>query len=221
MLKTQIIENVRRIIAALPDDVELEAAAKTRSADEALAAVKGGVKILGYNYVQEAEAIKAQINADVSWHMIGHLQKNKAKKAVHIFDMIETIDSMELAKTLNKLCREFDKRMDVLIEVNSGRESRKAGVDPDAVEPLIRDISGLDNIRIKGLMTMGPWLEDPEGLRPYFRQTRELFDRIAALHIPNIDMKILSMGMSDSYRIAIEEGANLVRLGAVLFGPRG
>ena len=216
-----ITRNVQRLSATLPENVLLEAAAKTRSAEEAMAVIKGGVRILGYNYVQEAEVIKAQIDADASWHLIGHLQKNKAKKAVQIFDMIETIDSVELAEIVDKQCGLIGKRMDVLIEVNSGRETRKAGVEPEKVESIIRNMSSLQNIRIKGLMTMGPWLDNPEGLRPYFKLTCELFEHISSLRIANIDIQYLSMGMSGSYQIAIEEGANIVRLGTVLFGPRG
>jgi PLP dependent protein len=220
MKLTDITKNVKDIAAGLPIDVIVEAAAKTRSAEEAEAAIKGGIQILGYNYVQEAEKIKAHIDADVAWHLIGHLQKNKAKKAVQIFDMIETIDSVELAEIVDKLCGQMNKNMDVLIEVNSGRETRKAGVEPDAVESLLQHINSLSNIRVKGLMTMGPWVDDPELLRPFFKQTHELFNHIASLDIPNIEMRFLSMGMSGSYRVAIEEGANIVRLGTVLFGGR-
>lgn len=220
MPESTIIENVQKIMASLPQHVTLEAAAKTRTADEAAAAVKGGVRLLGYNYVQEAESIKAQIDADVEWHLIGHLQKNKVKKAVRTFDMIETIDSAELAMLVDEHCRLLGKIMNVLIEVNSGRESQKAGAAPDMVESLIRQISLYENIRIKGLMTMGPWVDDPEELRPFFRETHQLFLHIRSLNIANVDMTVLSMGMSDSFRIAIEEGANLVRLGTVLFGPR-
>jgi len=220
MQESIIVENVRNIIASLPAHVTLEAAAKTRSAEEAAAAIKGGVRVLGYNYVQEAESIKAQIDADVSWHLIGHLQKNKVKKAVRIFDMIETVDSAELAMLVDEHCRRLGKTMDVLIEVNSGRERQKAGVLPEEVESLIRRIRACESIHVKGLMTIGPWGDEPEELRPFFRETHQLFQHIRSLNISNVDMTVLSMGMSDSYRVAIEEGATIVRLGTVLFGAR-
>jgi pyridoxal phosphate enzyme (YggS family) len=152
--------------------------------------------------------------------MIGHLQTNKAKKAVRIFDMIETVDSMKIANAINKECAKTGKIMPVLIEINSAEEPQKAGVMPDKAVELIREISGLEHIRIEGLMTIGPFLDNPEGLRPYFRKTKELFEKIKGMNLPNIEMKYLSMGMSDSYRIAIEEGANMVRIGTKIFGPR-
>ena len=217
-----IEQNIQRIKNELPEHVELEAAAKTRSADEVRAAINAGIRVFGYNYVQEAESIKAEIQTDVivKCHMIGHLQKNKVKQAVELFDMIETVDSKALAERINRVCEQQQKIMPVLIEVNSGREENKDGVYPENVESLIRSINMLPHIRIQGLMTMGPWLDDPEELRPYFKLTREIFDHLAALNLPNVAMRYLSMGMSDSYRIAIEEGANIVRLGTILFGPR-
>lgn len=221
MLTQQVIQqNIKKIKDELPGDVILEAAAKTRSADEVRAVIAGGISVLGYNYVQEAENIKNQIHQDVQWHMIGHLQSNKVKKAAQIFDMIETVDSIRLAQLINTECENLSKVMDVLIEVNSGKEARKTGVPPDEVEPLIRAMADLPHIRIRGLMTMGPWLDDAEALRPYFRQTKEIFDQLAALNIPHVAMTCLSMGMSDSYKVAIEEGATMVRLGTILFGPR-
>jgi pyridoxal phosphate enzyme (YggS family) len=221
MLNNQTIKhNIQQILQKIPSGVTLEAAAKTRSAEEVGAAIDGGISVFGYNYVQEAESIKSQIAADVRWHMIGHLQKNKVKKAVPLFDMIETVDSAELAQRIDKECAKAARVMDVLIEVNSGRESNKAGVFPEDVESLIRDIHDLPHIRIKGLMTMGPWLNDPEALRPYFRLTREIFDHLSELNIRHVEMNHLSMGMSDSYEIAIQEGATIVRLGTILFGPR-
>ena len=139
---------------------------------------------------------------------------------MQIFDVIETVDSVDLAELIDKECEKQNKVVDVLIEVNSGQESRKTGVRPQDVESLLRSISALPNIRILGLMTMGPWVDDAEALRPFFKKTKEIFDHLAALNMHNIEMRHLSMGMSDSYRIAIEEGANIVRLGTILFGPR-
>ncbi len=218
--RQDIQQRIINIKKNIPNHVILEAAAKTRSVDEALAVIDGGISVLGYNYVQEAEAIKRQIDRNVKWHMIGHLQSNKVKKAAPIFDMIETVDSVKLARLINKECEKIDKVMEVLIEINSGREARKNGIAPDDAESLIKSVCDLPNIRIKGVMTMGPWVDDPEALRPFFRETKEIFDYISALNIPCVEMTYLSMGMSSSYDIAIEEGATMVRLGTALFGPR-
>lgn len=215
-----IQHRVQTILATIPDGVILEAATKTRTAEEAGAVIDAGISVLGYNYVQEAETIKNQMDKNVRWHMIGHLQSNKVKKAVQIFDMIETVDSLKLARLIDKECAKIDKVMEVLIEINSGREARKTGVMPEDAEALVRSIADLPNIRVRGLMTMGPWTDDAEELRPYFRQTKEIFDQLTALHIQNIKMSYLSMGMSNSYNVAIEEGATMVRLGTILFGPR-
>jgi pyridoxal phosphate enzyme (YggS family) len=217
-----IEQTTREIIQTLPESVTLVAAAKTRSAGEVRAAIRGGVKILGYNYVQEAAQIAQEIDANpaVKWHLIGHLQRNKAKQAVGLFDMIETIDSLELAEIVNRHCAESGKQMPVLIEINSGREANKSGVFPENAEKLIRKISELPLVKINGLMTLAPFFDDPEKTRPYFRETRELFDQLESLCLSNVTFKFLSMGMSDTYPIAIEEGANIVRIGTKLFGPR-
>jgi PLP dependent protein len=216
----QIQESVKKIISELPENVTLVAAAKTRSVEEVKAAIAGGVKILGYNYVQEAEMMNQHIGSNVKWHMIGHLQRNKVRKIIHFVNMIETIDSVRLAETVNRQCAEIKKILPVLIEVNSGREKEKAGVFPEDVVGLVRDISRFQNVRIEGLMTMGPLGSAPEESRPYFKVTKNLFDEISELKILNVNMRFLSMGMSDSYKIAIEEGANIVRIGTALFGPR-
>jgi pyridoxal phosphate enzyme (YggS family) len=170
--------------------------------------------------VQEAEKAFEAVGAKVRWHLIGHLQSNKAKKAVKIFDVIETVDSMKLARAIDKACQNMGKVMQVLIEVNSGEEPQKAGVMPEDGISLVRDMSGLKNIKIMGLMTMGPFAGDPEDARPYFHKTRKLFEEIKALNLPGVEMKYLSMGMSNSYRVALEEGANMVRIGTKLFGER-
>lgn len=216
LIKTSVTE----IVNSIPPEVMLVAASKTRTAEEVQAAIDAGIKIVGYNYVQEAEKIFQIIGNQVQWHLIGHLQKNKVKKAVKIFDMIETIDSVELAEKVDKECMLNNKIMPVLIEINSGEESNKTGVFPEDVEQLIFQIKDLPNIRIKGLMTMGPRFGDPEKSRPYFKITKQAFDSLKAQNIPNVEMKYLSMGMSNSYPIAIEEGANIVRIGTKLFGER-
>jgi len=215
-----IKENVQKILSELPEGVELVAAAKTRSPEEILKAVQSGVKIVGENYVQEAERVYATVGNKASWHAIGHLQRNKVKKAVSIFDMVETVDSAEIAEEIDKRCSQIGKVMPVLIEINSGREEQKAGVLPEDTEQLIREISGLQNIKVVGLMTMGPRFGNPEDARHYFVETKKIFDQIRKLDLPNVEMRYLSMGMTNSYKIAVEEGANMVRIGTKIFGER-
>ncbi len=215
-----IKDNVKRILDELPKGVQLVAAAKTRSPGEILEALEAGLDIIGENYVQEAEAAYGIIGPRVKWHLIGHLQSNKAKKAVRIFDMIETVDSLKLAKAIDRACRDIEKVMPVLIEINSGEEPQKAGVMPAEAFPLIREMAGLGNIRIMGLMTMGPFSGDPEEARPFFRRTREVFEEIKTSGLIGVEMRYLSMGMSNSYRVALEEGANMVRIGTSIFGER-
>lgn len=220
-MKTNIIkESVLKIINSLPADILLVAAAKTRTPEEVKSAVETGVKNIGYNYVQEAEKIFEHLGNSVGWHMIGHLQRNKAKRAVQLFDMIETIDSLRIAESVNRHCADIGKIMPVLIEINSGRESNKTGVMPEDVDDLVREISTLSHLRIQGLMTMGPRFGNPEDARSYFKATKAAFDRLEKAGIPNVEMRYLSMGMSNSYEIAIEEGANMVRIGTKLFGGR-
>ncbi|MBW1805024.1 MAG: YggS family pyridoxal phosphate-dependent enzyme [Deltaproteobacteria bacterium] len=218
---TMIKENIQKILGELPEGVRLIGAAKTRAPEEILEAVAAGLEIIGENYVQEAERAFQAIGEGVKWHLIGHLQSNKAKKAVKIFDMIETVDSLKLARAIDRACHNIGKVMQVLIEVNSGEESQKAGVTPIDCIPLIKEMAVLKNIRIMGLMTMGPFSGDPEDARPYFRKTRDIFEEIKKLDLPGIEMKYLSMGMSNSYRVALEEGANMVRIGTRIFGERG
>ena len=213
-----ISENVAELLRELPPGVRLVAAAKTRSAEEVLEAVEAGVEIVGENYVQEAERAYQAVGDRAQWHFIGHLQRNKVKKAVRVFDMIETVDSGAVAAEIDRRCREIDKVMPVLIEVNSGRERQKSGVYPEAVEGLVREIAALESVRVRGLMTMGPAVGDPEDARPYFVQTRKVFQRLKELELPAVTMEYLSMGMTNSYRIAIEEDANVVRIGSGIFG---
>ncbi|MCS6936225.1 MAG: YggS family pyridoxal phosphate-dependent enzyme [Candidatus Bipolaricaulota bacterium] len=215
-----IRENVQKLLAELPPGVLLVAAAKGRTPQEISEAIAAGVPIIGENYVQEAERAFSVIGRRAQWHMIGHLQRNKAKRAVEIFDMIETLDSVELAHELEKHCARLGKTMPVLIEINSGREPQKSGVLPEDAETLIREVAPLPHLKVLGLMTMGPRFGNPEEARPYFQETKKLFESLKALSIPNVEMKYLSMGMSNTYRIALEEGANVVRIGTKIFGER-
>ena len=215
-----IRENVRKILDELPEGVQLVGAAKTRRPEEVLEAINAGLEIIGENYVKEAEKAYQVIGSRAKWHMIGHLQSNKAKKAVRFFDMIETVDSVKLAGAIDRACQAIGKMMFVLLEINSGEESQKDGIMPADTVPLIKEIAGFKNIRIMGLMTMGPFSGDPEDARPYFKKTREIFEEIKRMELPRVEMKHLSMGMSNSYKVALEEGANMVRIGTKIFGER-
>ncbi|KPK26824.1 MAG: alanine racemase [Nitrospira bacterium SG8_3] len=215
-----IKENVKKILAELPPGVHLVGAAKTRTTEEIDEAVAAGLEIIGENYVQEAERAFQVVGNRAKWHMIGHLQRNKAKKAVRVFDMIETVDSMKLAREIDKCCGKIGKIMSILIEINSGEETQKAGVLPDEAIDLIKEMSTLEHLKIMGLMTMGPFTGNPEEARPYFVKTKEIFEKLKEMNLPNVEMRYLSMGMSNSYRVALEEGANMVRIGTKIFGER-
>lgn len=217
---SSIKNKVLEVLSELPRNVEVVAAAKTRTPFEIMEAVNAGIRIIGENYVQEAEKAFQLIGEKARWHFIGHLQKNKVKKAVAIFDMIETVDSLDLAKVIDNAAGALGKKIDILIEINSGREEQKSGVLPENACALIEELTAFKNIKVRGLMTMGPLSTVPEDYRPYFRATRGVFDQIREKYIDGVEMRFLSMGMSDSYKVAIEEGANLVRLGTKIFGKR-
>ena len=151
------------------------------------------------------------------WHLIGHLQTNKVNKALELFDVIQTLDSVKLARAVDKRAQSA---VPVLIEINSGREPQKTGVLPEEAEQVIRGIAALENVAIKGLMTMGPRFGDPEDARPYFQATKKLFDDIGSMDIPGVEMEVLSMGMSNAYRVAIEEGSTMIRPGSIVFSDR-
>ncbi|MFH1031938.1 MAG: YggS family pyridoxal phosphate-dependent enzyme [Chloroflexota bacterium] len=212
-----IRENISRILRELPAGVQLLTVAKARTLPEILEAIEAGTKIIGENYVQEAEKIYQIIGNRVEWHFIGHLQSNKVKKAVKLFDMIQTVDSLAIAGEIDARCAQISKVMPVLIEVNSGREKQKAGVFPENVESLAKELSILPNIKLLGLMTMGPDSDNPEDSRPYFRTTRQIFEQIKQSNLPNTEMRYLSMGMSSNYKVAIQEGADMVRIGRLIF----
>ncbi len=215
-----ITENVLQMLSELPEDVTLVAAAKTRSPEEVAEAIEAGVRVIGENYVQEGETIVQALGKRCEMHFIGHLQRNKVRKAVETFDLIETVDSARLAGEIDKRCGQIGKKISVLIEINSGREPQKFGVFPENAESLIREIGTLPNIRVRGLMTMGPYTDDADVVRPCFAETRRCFENLKSISLERVTMDILSMGMSGSFRTAIEEGATHVRIGTRLFGPR-
>jgi len=220
---SELIErNVTKLLAEIPNGIQVVAVAKTRTREEVLEAVRAGIRIIGENYVKEAKEAYELVGNRAAWHFIGTLRKHDVRKtAVEIFDMIESVDSLEIASEIDKKCAQIGKTMPVLIEVNSGREPQKSGVLPENAEQLVRQTSVLPNVKVMGLMTMAPLLPNPEDFRPYFVETRRTFERIKGLKLPNVEMKYLSMGMTDSYRVAIEEGANIIRIGTKIFGERG
>ncbi len=220
-----IKENYLKIRKKIPDYVQIVLAAKMKTSEEIKEAIDAEATIIGENYVQEAEKIYEALGEKakkIKWHMIGPLQKNKINKAVKIFDCIQTVDSIELADAIHKRAEVIKKEMSVFIEVNIGNEMTKAGVKPEygVVEKLALHIAGLFYLKLEGLMTIGPRVGNPEDIRPYFKAVKEIFDKLQSAGIPNTDLKYLSMGMSNSYKIAIEEGANIIRLGTIIFGAR-
>jgi len=215
-----IADNVRQLLDEIPEGVTVVAAAKTRTPAEIMEAVEAGIGILGENYVQEMLQVQDRVKGKALWHFIGHLQTNKVRKIVGGCDMIQTVDSLRLAREVDKRCDAIAKVMPILIEINSGREPQKAGVMPESAVDLIKEIAGLPGLSIQGLMTMGPLAGDPEDARPYFVETRRLFEELKEANISGTEMKILSMGMTNSYRVAIEEGSNMVRIGTRIFGAR-
>ncbi len=226
-----ISTNYVKIRQEIPKEVTIVLSVKTRTVEQIEEAVDAGVTDIGQNYVQEAGQMYSALQkkaAKVRWHMIGHLQTNKINKALRIFDVIQTVDFLEKAVAIDKRVERARKQViPVYIEINIGNEDSKAGIKPaehepfeEYIEKLIRDVSELEHIRLEGLMTMGPRFGDPEEVRPYFKRTRRIFERIKGLDLPNVDMKYLSMGMTNSYRVAIEEGSNMVRIGTAIFGRR-
>ena len=204
-------------------EVTLMAVSKTVTAARVRAAILAGVKVLGENRVQEAEAkiaALADLRTQVEWHLIGHLQANKARKAATIFDVVQSVDSEDLALKLDRVAEEFGKRLTVFIEVNLGGEASKAGVTAAATLPLIEKVSRLPNLTLAGLMSVPPYSDQPEEIRPFFRRLRQLRDEALQAGVAASSCTQLSMGMSHDFEIAIEEGATLIRLGTALFGNR-
>jgi len=204
-----------------PLDVNLVAVSKTISSDNVNTAIKAGVYLYGENYIQEAmNKIDEITDNRVSWHFIGHLQSNKAKYVVRYFDLIHSVDTLKLAREINRQAQKHGKIQDILIQVNIAMEETKSGVASKDSISLIRQISTLENISVKGLMTMPPFFNQPEQVRPYFKALAQLKDQIQNESINNIEMKELSMGMTGDFEVAIEEGATLVRIGTAIFGDR-
>ena len=200
--------------------VKLLAAAKSQSIEAIQSAIAAGVTLVGENYVQEAQPKKAQTASGVQWHMIGHLQRNKARAAVDLFDVIETLDSLTRARELDKEGERRGKTVRTVVEINLAGEESKSGIAKSQVKNLFEEAGRHKHLAIEGLMTVPPFRENPEGVRHYFRELCELREKLTELRIPNVELRELSMGMTHDYAIAIEEGATIVRIGTGLFGPR-
>jgi len=220
-----IAETYQRLRSEIPEHVTIVPAAKTRSPQEMLELVEAGATDMGHNYVQEAEQARQALGdaaGKIRWHLIGHLQTNKINKALQVFDVFQTIDSLDKARAIDVRAARLDRIVPVYIEINSASEASKSGIAPEfeTLEPLARGMCSLTHVRLEGLMTMGPLGADEDAVRRAFKKTRRLFDRLRELKLPGTNIKTLSMGMSDSYMTAIEEGATMVRPGTIVFGSR-
>jgi pyridoxal phosphate enzyme (YggS family) len=228
-METQISSNINAIkqkIAAAaqragrdPLSIKLMAVTKTVEPERIGTAIEAGLTMLGENYVQEAKDKITIIGDRAQWHMIGHLQTNKAKYAVKLFDYVHSVDRLELAQELDKRAGQINRKLNVLIEVNSGEES-KSGIEKTQALELVRQVAHLPNLTLRGLMTMAPYSDNPENSRPYFKALRDLRDDIVRAGIAGISMEELSMGMTDDFEVAIEEGATIIRIGRAIFGKR-
>jgi pyridoxal phosphate enzyme (YggS family) len=207
-----------------PQEITLMAVSKTFPAERIREAYAAGLRVFGENRVQEFAAKSDALRelSDAEWHLIGHLQSNKANKAVDLFSALDSVDSLKLAEKLNAAAERLEKTLSVLIEVNVGGEQAKSGIDPQSPEldAALESAAQLHNLRVRGLMTIPPFTDDPEGARPFFRRLRELRDRIIVRRLPHVEMAVLSMGMSHDFEIAIEEGSTCVRVGTGIFGER-
>jgi pyridoxal phosphate enzyme (YggS family) len=207
-----------------PEEIKLLAVSKTFPPGQIRAAYDAGLRIFGENRVQEFSGKLSALRdlRDAEWHMIGHLQTNKAAQSAQLFSHVDSVDSVRLARKLNSVAVDLGKKIPVLIEINIGAEAAKSGVAPDSteLEDLLNAAPGLPSLDFRGLMTVPPYNDDPEQSRPYFRKMRELFHYIGARALPAIQMVTLSMGMSHDYEIAIEEGATCIRIGTAIFGER-
>ena len=203
-----------------PKDVKLLGAAKAQSVEAIRAAISAGVALIGENYVKETKEKKDQVTASVEWHLIGHLQRNKVKAAIELFDVIESLDNLALARALDKEAGKRGKIVRVFVEVNLGGEESKSGIAKNSVVSLLDEAAKLSCLRVEGLMTVPPFCENLEEVRPYFRELSDLRAKLNELRLPNVDLRELSMGMTHDYVVAIEEGATIVRIGTALFGPR-
>ena len=226
----QISDNLKRVREKMAEaaskvgrnsqDVQLVAVSKTVDVKRIKQAIEAGATILGENYVQEARKKIEELGQNVRWDFIGHLQSNKVKHAVELFEMIHSVDRLSLAQEINKAAEKKNKQVRILVQVNISGEEAKSGIDPEGVISLVREIAFLPNLSLEGLMTMPPYFDDPEDARPYFVSLRKLRDKILIEGIEGVVLNELSIGMSGDFEVAIEEGSTLVRVGTAIFGER-
>ena len=225
-----IAANYRRVMETIhsaatrcgrnPSEIKLLAATKSQSVAAIREAIKAGIRLFGENYIQEARIKRESVEESVEWHMIGHLQRNKVKAAVELFSLIQSLDGLELARALDREGKRRGQVVRVFVEVNLAGEQTKSGISRGGLALLLEEVGGLANLAVEGLMTIPPFHEDPEEIRPYFRGLKELQESLAGLKIPNVQPRELSMGMTHDYAVAIEEGATMVRIGTAIFGER-
>jgi pyridoxal phosphate enzyme (YggS family) len=230
MFMGEIFDNVVRVLERIDaaaakagrnkEDISIVAVSKTHTVDKIIEAAEAGIDTFGENYVKEAQMKIAAIDQQLKWHLVGHLQMNKAKKAVKLFDVIETVDSIRVAQEISTRALSVGKKLKILVQVNIAEESSKWGVLRNDLIPLLNEIALLPGIEISGLMTIPPYTEDQEEARKYFAAMRELRDTINAMNIEGISLNDLSMGMSHDYDVAIAEGATIIRVGTAIFGSR-
>ncbi len=223
-LRARIARAAQRI-GRDPDEIKLVAVAKTFTVDHILAVTDTGITDIGENRVQEADRKIEEINRrnpqnEITWHLVGHLQTNKVKKAVGLFELIQSVDSLHLAREIDRRCRNIGKEQRVLVQINTSGEETKFGLSPKETLNFIKEICRYPGLKVTGLMTIGLFTPDPEKVRPCFRLLRGLFEEVKDVNIPEVGMGILSMGMTDDFEVAIEEGANLLRIGRAIFGER-
>ncbi len=225
----EIAENLKRVQERIAraaersgrslEDIRLVVVTKTVPPERINQAIRAGVRTIGENRVQEARDKKDRVEP-VEWHLVGHLQTNKVKYAVKLFDLIQSVDSLHLAEELSKRCGRIGREMPILVEVNTSGEETKFGVEPSRAGELVEQIAALPHLKIKGLMTIGVFSDDQKAIRHCFITLRNLAEEIGRLQVPGVEMEILSMGMSSDFELAIEEGSNMVRIGTAIFGPR-
>lgn len=203
-----------------PREVKLVAVSKNIDVERIVLAVEAGVRDFGENRVQEAAEKIPRVHADVTWHFVGHLQRNKAKDAVELFSLIHSLDSIRLARELDRRCEMADSTIDLLLQVNISGETTKFGVPPEMARDVLLEIARYERLRVRGLMVIAPYSDNPEDARPWFSQARQLMRELGRLSISNVSMDELSMGMSGDYEVAIEEGATIIRVGTAIFGER-
>ena len=219
----QVEENIQKACERAGRDrseVTLVAVSKTKPISDLMEAYDAGIRVFGENKVQEMTSKWEEMPKDISWQMIGHLQRNKVKYLIPYVNLIHSVDSLRLAQEIDRLAQKNGKVIEILIEVNIAHEDTKFGIDEDELMNLVTEISKLGNINVKGLMTIAPYVSDPEENRDFFRQIKKLSVDIEQKNIDNISMSILSMGMTGDYMVAIEEGATMIRVGTGIFGER-